>query len=261
MARETYRKKITTPELIAQINPENQKLIDRFLKNFATKSSPNSVVNYRYAVKREMINKLITLAEDESNASNATLFAAGTGYSTVNTLLKNASNVVGILVKSYTASAASDWDDAVAKGYIIPLDLVETLVKPTDEATGEAFIESVKKAAEIASDISEGHSFNGNSLSGNGGLTLFLTQGILPSLDVNTLAGAFHQDKLAIPADIIVLPNFGGADSKYYAVLIVNRGMRLHNTYNATRENFNGLMDCIDHIIFSIPSKLNFRIE
>lgn len=45
--RETYRKVITSPELIAQINPENVKLMERFLKNFATKRSPKSVINYR----------------------------------------------------------------------------------------------------------------------------------------------------------------------------------------------------------------------
>lgn len=45
--RETYRKVITSEELIAQINPENIKLIERFLKNFATKRSPKSVVVYR----------------------------------------------------------------------------------------------------------------------------------------------------------------------------------------------------------------------
>ena len=45
--RETYRKVITSPELIEQINPKNKQLLDRFLKNFATKRSPNSVVSYR----------------------------------------------------------------------------------------------------------------------------------------------------------------------------------------------------------------------
>lgn len=45
--RETFRKVITSPELIEQINPQNQMLVDRFLKNFATKRSPNSVVSYR----------------------------------------------------------------------------------------------------------------------------------------------------------------------------------------------------------------------
>jgi len=44
--RTTFRKVITSPELIEQINPENKKLVDRFLKNFATKRSPNSVKVY-----------------------------------------------------------------------------------------------------------------------------------------------------------------------------------------------------------------------
>lgn len=45
--RETYRNVITSPELIKQIDSGNAKLVNRFLKNFATKRSPNSVVNYR----------------------------------------------------------------------------------------------------------------------------------------------------------------------------------------------------------------------
>lgn len=45
--RKTFRKVITSEELDAQINPENIKLAERFLKNFATKRSPNSVVSYR----------------------------------------------------------------------------------------------------------------------------------------------------------------------------------------------------------------------
>ena len=45
--RETFRKVITSPELTEQINPKNIKLMERFLKNFATKRSPASVVSYR----------------------------------------------------------------------------------------------------------------------------------------------------------------------------------------------------------------------
>lgn len=45
--RKTFRKVITSPELTAQINKENVKLMERFLKNFATKRSPKSVVVYR----------------------------------------------------------------------------------------------------------------------------------------------------------------------------------------------------------------------
>ena len=47
MARETFRKVITSPELTAQINTKNINLMERFLKNFATKRSPKSVTVYR----------------------------------------------------------------------------------------------------------------------------------------------------------------------------------------------------------------------
>lgn len=45
--RETFRKVITSPELIAEINPKNIQLAERFLKNFSTKRSPNSVISYK----------------------------------------------------------------------------------------------------------------------------------------------------------------------------------------------------------------------
>jgi integrase len=45
--RKTYRKVITSEQLISQINKENVKLMERFLKNFATKRSPKSVTVYR----------------------------------------------------------------------------------------------------------------------------------------------------------------------------------------------------------------------
>lgn len=45
--RETFRNIITSPELITQINQENKKLVDRFLKNFATRRAASSVISYR----------------------------------------------------------------------------------------------------------------------------------------------------------------------------------------------------------------------
>ena len=45
--RKTFRKIITSQELTAQINKDNIKLVERFLKNFATKRSPKSVTVYR----------------------------------------------------------------------------------------------------------------------------------------------------------------------------------------------------------------------
>jgi len=45
--RETFRKVITSPELIEQINPKNKQLADRFLKNLSTKRSPKTIEVYR----------------------------------------------------------------------------------------------------------------------------------------------------------------------------------------------------------------------
>jgi integrase len=46
MARATYRKVITSPKLIEQINPDNKKIVDKFIKNFKTKRSKGSVESY-----------------------------------------------------------------------------------------------------------------------------------------------------------------------------------------------------------------------
>lgn len=45
--REMPQNNITTPELIAKINPKNVELFERFLKNLSTKCSPNTIKVYR----------------------------------------------------------------------------------------------------------------------------------------------------------------------------------------------------------------------
>lgn len=45
--RDTYRNVITSPQLIAQINPINKQLTDRFLKNLSTKRAPSTIKVYR----------------------------------------------------------------------------------------------------------------------------------------------------------------------------------------------------------------------
>ena len=45
---------------------------------------------------------------------------------------------------------------------------------------------------------------------------------------------------LALPTEVIVVKDFGSENDGVYAMLVDRRGMRLHNTYNATRENLNG---------------------
>ena len=204
-----------------------------------TKRLEDSMAQYRYGVKRQMIAEYIGLAAAEMGGSNNS-WSTSTAYS-VNDLVKSGSPAkYGIVVKALAASHGKSWATAVADGYVIVLDLITELAKPVDTSTGEAFIKQVKADIEVANDISEGHSLNGNTLGVSQDLVLIVKQGVIPALEVDTYAGAFHRDDVAVPAEIVVVKDFGDADADYYAVLLDGRGMRLHNTYNATRENMNG---------------------
>ncbi len=196
----------------------------------------DSMAQYRYAVKREMVAKFIELAEGEMTSTTA--FATNTAYA-VNTLLTS-NNEHGIVVKPIASGSGLTWATAKSGGYVVLLDLIEEIAKPTDTATGEAFIKALKKDVEIASDVSEGHSLNGNTLGVVGELVILVKQGILPELEVETFAGAFNRGDVALPARVITIKDFGSANDDYFAVVMDSRAMRLHNTYNATRENFNG---------------------
>ncbi|MBR2557472.1 MAG: hypothetical protein IKE95_03735 [Methanobrevibacter sp.] len=200
----------------------------------------DSMASYRYQVKREMLGKFIDLCEDEMDATQATAYATSTAYN-VNAIVKNGSPaVVGIVVKPIANTNTDTWAQAIANGKIILLDLVTSIAKPTSTQTGEAFIKQVKVDVEVAQDLSEGHSLNGNTLGAVEGLVLVVKQGVIPSLEVDTYAGAFNEDRVVAPTEVVVVKDFGTADDKYYAVLMDRRAMRLHNTYDATRENFNG---------------------
>lgn len=200
----------------------------------------DSMALYRYGVKREMLGKFAEMAVTANADASATAFASITSSTAVGTHVKT-TNAYGILVHKFPSSnPPATWADAVSGGYIIVYDLVKELSLPVDDTTGEAFIKAVKEDVEIASDVSEGHSLNGNTLGAVEGLKLYIKQGVVPSLEVDTLAGAFHEDKLALPAGLEVIKDFGNASSKIFAILVDSRGAKLHNTYRATRENFNG---------------------
>lgn len=211
------------------------------ITSIQVKRLSDSMSAYRYQVKREMLGKFIGLCESAMSSGNAT-FVTATAY-TEGTLLKKGAtpDVYGIVVKAIPSSPAiADWATAVAGGYIIEYDLISELAIPVDNSTGEDFIQSVKEKVEEFSDLSEGNSLNGNTLGATEGLTLIVKQKILPVLDVKTLAGAFHESRLALPSRVVVVKDFGDANADYYAVLMDSRGARLHRTYNATRENMNG---------------------
>lgn len=219
-----------------------------------TKALYDSETMFRYAMKREALGVLAARCIAEMDSTNADVTLASTaasitGAHDVNELFYiTADAEMYILVKPIASDARLTGSTAISGGYLIKLDLVTEIAKPISDVTGEAFIQQVLQDAEVASDFSEGHSLNGNTLGGNpeAGLVLIMKQGIMPSLKVQTLAGAFNKDELALPAEIVVIPNFGDADSDIYAVLADRRICRLHNSYRAVRENQNGQGDFLN---------------
>lgn len=158
---------------------------------------------------------------------------------------------MGGIEKPYASTSDLTFDQAVAGGYLIPLDLATTIAIPTDTSTGEAFIKQLLNDIEKAEDISEGHSLSGNTLGATDGLTLLIKQGINSTIKVDTIAGAFNKEQLTVPAEMIVVPDFGTmTDTDVYAILLDNRAMRLFPTfeYNAQQENgAKGFMNYFRH--------------
>ena len=128
---------------------------------------------------------------------------------------------------------------------------VETVAKPVDTTTGEAFIKQLKNDVEEASFATENTSISGCLIGAAPELVLYVKKGVMASLDVDTFAGAFNKEDLAIPAKIKVVEDFGDlTNDDVYAVLVDPRGIKLHRGYHAIRsqENAEGdFMNFVDH--------------
>ena len=117
------------------------------------------------------------------------------------------------------------------------------IAKPTDTATGEAFIKAVKKCVEVASDMNNGNLAQ-HTAAAAPSLTLYIMQGVMPSIEVDTMAGAFNEAKLAIPATVKTVLDFGTAsDSGVYAILVDNRAIKLHDDILTVTSDYEGRMD------------------
>ena len=224
---------------------------DQFAEIIAQKykALTDSETLFKYNLKRQALGVLIARCVYAMDPTNATAWTDA-NHTNINGLYKASAEATDtyVLVKAYTAGDASNFADAVAKGYVIKNDLVQEIAKPVDTSTGEAFVKAVKADVEIASDVSEGHSLNGNTLGANdeAGLVLIMLQGVNPVIDVDVLAGAFHTDKVALPSEIKVIPDFGNDATGTYAILVDRRILRVFNTYRAVRENVNGSGDFLN---------------
>lgn len=126
--------------------------------------------------------------------------------------------------------------------------LVTTIAKPIDTATSEAFIKQIKQDVESASFPNEG-GLNGSLIGAAPELVLYVKKGVMPIVEVDALAGAFNEGRLAIPAKIKVVDDFGTmTNTSVYAILVDPRGIKLHRDYHAIRQSENADGDFINYV-------------
>ena len=130
----------------------------------------------------------------------------------------------------------------------ITANLKTEIAVPVDTSTSEAFIKQVKEDVEDASFAGESKSLSGALIGATPRLVLYVKKGVMPVVEVDALAGAFHAENLAIPAEIKVVDDFGGASAKVWAFLCDPRGVKLHNSYRAIRSKENADGDFVNFV-------------
>ena len=219
----------------------------------------DSFAVFKYDCKKQAISNLVgkcVATQSTTGATayttNSTVLSRGTRYSQ--------SGVAYICIKTAAAAINKTLATLAAEGeYVVAIDLVSELAIPEDTSTGEAFVQSVKEYVEIANDINH-NSINGAAIGATpNDLILVVKKGVMPVLDVAVLAGAFHTDKVALPAQVKVVDDI---PAKYYdglttqtlskapyAVLMDRRAVLLHPSYMAVRDQMNGAGDFINYFL------------
>ena len=140
---------------------------------------------------------------------------------------------------------------AVANGQLVKLDLATTMPVPSDASTGEAFIKSVKDYVAKFMKPRSGYSLNGN-IAGKGSYKLYIKEGILPSIEVDTMAGAFNQDRLTFGVPVVEVTDFG-SNENVFAMLVDTRGIRVSNVEKLATSQLNGEGAFVNYYLHERP--------
>lgn len=228
---EEYFVDLTLPEAYVDMDKEGAKDLTSQLPEF-------EACSYSYSLGREKIKTTVPY----DNVERAALSAedAGNMISKILERLGNSYEMWKFAAKKQLLGNFAD--KAVTAG------LSTTIAVPSDAETGEAFLKQIKSDIEAASFAAEG-GLNNTLIGAAPSLILYVKKGVMPSLEVDTLAGAFHDDRLALPCEIKVVDDFGTmTNSNVYAVLVDPRGVKLHRGYHAIRSKENADGDFINYV-------------
>lgn len=228
---EEYFIDLTLPEAYSTIDEEGAKDLQPALPTVEQCS-------YSYSLGREKIKT--TVPYDNVERAACTVNDASNMISKILQRLGNSYEMFKFAAKKQLLGNLGD--KAVTAG------LSQVIAIPTDTASGEAFIKQLKADVESASFAAEG-GLNKTLIGAAPSLVLYVKKGVMPSIEVDTLAGAFNESRLAIPATVKVVDDFGTmVNSKVFAILVDPRGVKLHRDYHAIRESSNADGDFINYV-------------
>lgn len=199
--------------------------------------------SYNYSLGRKVLPTTIPYDNVERGAVNAE--AAGNMIAKVTEKFADSGSLYRFALKKQLIgnmiTKAIEVDAAAGK-------IVSTIALPTDTASGEAFIKEVKTIKENLEFANEGNCLS-KALIGatpDSNLILYVKKGVLPSLEVDTMTGAYHLDKIAMPCRVKVVDDFGNADKNVFAVMVDSRGIKLHKDYLTTKPQENAFSDFVN---------------
>lgn len=209
-------------------------------KNALTPAMPTvEAVAYSYTLGREKIKT----TQPYDNLERAALTSEGASNMSAKILerLQNSYSLTRFAVKKQMIG------NAMTKAMAVASCKAQVEI-PTDTASGEAFVKQIKNDVEEASFAHEGGLANA-LIGASPELYLYVKKGVMSALEVDTYAGAFNREDLAMPCKIRVVDDFGAdRTDKAWAFLVDIRGLKLHNGYNAIRTDSNGEGDFINFI-------------
>lgn len=146
-------------------------------------------------------------------------------------------NEVAIAFKTKDATSKA-WADAIKDGTLVKPEFVTTMAIPTDTTSGENTLIDFKLQVKKATKAKNHSCLSGGLIPSvrQNLLKMVINLSVVPTLDVKTFAGAFHEDKLTSGVEIEEVDSFGEeADSKgIWAMLVDSRGVKLRNQFMET---------------------------
>ena len=147
-----------------------------------------------------------------------------------------------IIQKGWTANQYASVQAALDDGAIVEVEFVKLIAKPTDTASGEAFIKQIMNDVELAV-IRNHNNLNGYFQGGTPKLVLYVTPGIRSVINVDTLAGAFNLGKAEIPVEmrlieqLPVVYDYAADGHQAFALLTDERTLKLRTAERFTDDD------------------------